>query len=99
MTLRVTFVLVKLSVCILFIVLFYSLVVILVDTSHTHVVVEFTEEECTGVVPLLCIRGNFLAGERVSVLWNNRKEYPAIFLFSGDKNLSCNKMWIYYIIA
>ena len=51
MTLRVKFVLVKSSVSILFIVLFY-LVVILVDTSHTHAVVEFTEEECTGVVPL-----------------------------------------------
>ena len=98
MTLLVKFVLVKSSVSILFIVLFY-LVVILVDTSHAHAVVEFTEEECTGVVPLQCIRGNFLAGERVSVLWNNRKEYPAIFLFSGDKILSFNKMWIYYIIA
>ena len=98
MTLRVTFVVVKSSVSILFIVLFY-LVVILVDTSHTHAVMEFTEEECTGVVPLQRIRGNFLAGERVSVLWNNRKKYPAIFLFSGDRILSFNKMWIYYIIA
>ena len=99
MTLRVIFVLVRSSVSILFIVLFYSLVVILVDTLHTHAVMEFTEEECTGVVPLQRIRGNFLAGERVSVLWNDRKEYPAIFLFSGDKILSFNKMWIYYIIA
>ena len=59
MTLRVTFVLVKSSVSILYIVLFYSLVVIKVDTLHAHAVVEFTEEECTGVVPLECIRGTF----------------------------------------
>lgn len=56
------------------------------DSSCTHALVEFVEEECTGVVPLQRVIGTSLqAGERVTVLWSNRKEYPAIFLLSGNK--------------
>jgi len=52
-----------------------------VDSFCTHALVKFVEEESTGVVPLQCVIGaNFKAGERATVLWNKRKEYPAIFL-------------------
>ena len=44
------------------------------------------EEECTAVVPLHRIseHDDLRAGQRVKVLWDNRKEYPAIFLLSGN---------------
>ena len=56
------------------------------DASSVYVLVEFVEEECTPVVPLQRISDyeDLRAGQRVKVLWNNRKEYPAIFLLSGN---------------
>ena len=57
---------------------------LLVDGLCTHALVEFVEEECTGVVPLKRVIGDsFQAGDRVTVLWNDRKEYTAVFLYSG----------------
>ena len=56
----------------------------LVDSS-TYAVVNFVEEDRTGVVPLHRITGDGLQeGERVTVLWLDKKQYPGIFLFSGE---------------
>lgn len=52
--------------------------------SRDYSVVEFTEEECTAVVPLQQITGLPKPGEKVNVLCNDRKEYLALFLFSGE---------------
>ena len=56
------------------------------DASSVYALVEFVEEECTAVVPLQRIskHDDLRAGQRVKVLWDNRKEYPAIFLLSGN---------------
>ena len=44
------------------------------------------EEECTAVFPLQRIseHDDLWGGQRVKVLWDNRKEYLAIFLLSGN---------------
>lgn len=55
------------------------------EESRDYAVVEFTEEECTAVVPLQRITGLPKPGEKVNVLWNDRKEYLALFLFSGEQ--------------
>ena len=55
------------------------------EESRDYAVVEFIEEECTAVVPLQRISGLLKPGETVSVLWNNRKEYSAKFLLSGNQ--------------
>lgn len=53
----------------------------------THALVEFTEEGCTGVVPVQRVFGEtFQVGTPVTVLWSNRKEYTAVFLYSGRQN-------------
>ena len=58
---------------------------ITIDHSCTHALVEFVEEECTGVVPLQRITGESCeAGDKVTVLWNNGKAYPAVCLLSGN---------------
>ena len=56
------------------------------DASSVYSLVGFLEEECTAVVPLQCIskHDDLRAGQRVKVLWDNRKEYPAIFFLSGN---------------
>ena len=44
----------------------------LVDSLCAHALMEFVEEECTGVVPLKCAIGDsFQAGKRVNVLETN----------------------------
>ena len=55
------------------------------DALLVCTLVEFVEEECTAVVPLQRISNhdNVQVGDRVKVLWDNRKEYAAIFLLSG----------------
>jgi len=57
--------------------------------NATHALVEFEEEECTAVVPLHRIFGlkDYVEGEAMSVLWNNKKEYRATFIVSGKTNL------------
>lgn len=65
------------------------------DSLLVYALVEFVEEECTAVVPLqrICNHENVQAGDRVKVLWDNRKEYTAIFLLSGIRSLNtraCN---------
>ena len=60
---------------------------ITIGRSCTHALVEFVEEECTGVVPLKRINGNgggFEAGDKVTVHWSNGKKYPAVFLLSDN---------------
>ena len=54
------------------------------EESRDYVLVEFTEEVCTAVVPLHRITGSPKPGEKVTVLWNDRKEYSALFLCSGN---------------
>ena len=54
------------------------------EESCDYAVVEFTEE-CTAVVPLQWITGLPKPGEKVNVLWNDRKEYLVLFLFSGEQ--------------
>lgn len=55
------------------------------DSCTTHTLVEFVEEGCTAVVPLQwIIEESFEAGYKVTVLWNNRKACPAVFLCSGN---------------
>ena len=56
--------------------------------SHDYAVVEFIEEECTAVVPMQRISGSLKPGEMVTILWNNRKEYSAKFLLSGNQKHS-----------
>ena len=55
------------------------------DALLVYALVEFVEEECTAVDPLQHISNheNVQVGDRVKVLWDNRKEYAAIFLLSG----------------
>jgi len=67
---------------------FKFLTVLIGDNSCTHALVKFVDEECTGVVPLKRIIGGKLhiPKETVTVLWNDRREYTAVFLYSGKQN-------------
>jgi len=56
------------------------------DDNERYALVEFTGEQCTAVVPLQRVFGSEIKpGGRVSVLWNNRKHYSAIFHLSGNR--------------
>ena len=59
----------------------------LVSTENcleTHVLVQFPEEDSTAIVPIGRVSGELKEGSPCNVLWNNRKVYPAIFLYSGQ---------------
>ena len=60
------------------------------EEACDYAVVEFIEEECTAVFPLQRISGLLKSGETVTVLWNNRKEYSAKFLLSGNQETHLN---------
>ena len=51
---------------------------------HNYALVEFTKERSTATVPLhhICGHENVQAGQKVDVLWHNKK-YPALLLLSG----------------
>lgn len=49
-----------------------------------HALVDFIDEDCTGVIPLKhVVTETFSAGQTIAVRWNNKKEYAAVFLFAG----------------
>ena len=64
--------------------LFY---VLAADNSPTHVLVEFIGDECVGVVPvhhiLHCDVNNLGSGDKVTVIWDDKREYSARFILSG----------------
>ena len=53
------------------------------DASSVYALLEFVEEECTAVVPLQRIskHDDLRAGQKVKVLWDNRKSIQQYFFF------------------
>ena len=62
------------------------MVVLTKNILETHVLVYFPEENSTGVVPIGRVSGKLKEGSPCRILWDNRKWYPAIFLYSGEHN-------------
>ena len=48
-----------------------------------HVLAYFPEEDSTAVVKIGRVSGELKEGSTCNVLWDNRKVYSAIFLYSG----------------
>ena len=59
------------------------------DCAITHAFVEFIDEKCPGVVPLHRIKEKeFQAGDQVTIVWLDRKQYAATIKLSGNYLLS-----------
>lgn len=61
------------------------------DALLVYALVEFIDEECTAVVPMQCISNhtNVQAGDRVKVLWDNRKDMQRYSSFRYKRLNTC----------
>lgn len=58
-------------------------------SPETHTLIHFEDEDCTAVVPLVRVSPlveshQLCVGDMCDVLWNSRKRYRGILLFSGE---------------
>lgn len=58
-------------------------------SPETHTLIHFEDEDCTAVVPLVRVSPlveshQLCVGDMCDVLWNSRKRYRGILLFTGE---------------
>ena len=67
------------------IVLYLKPLIAVNDCAVTHALVEFIDEKRPGVVPLHRIKEKeFQAGDQVTIVWTDRKQYVATIKLSGN---------------